>query len=99
MLNVLHCKKLRLAVEDAIADVPSPLSKLDHRWVAGKTNLYYCIMWHTLYLTGMSCVLSLYSYINALFGIHVEDITTLMISGSNCIVYMLAYMYTSIDTF
>ena len=36
VLNVLHCKKLKLAVEDAIAESPSPLSYLDHHWVAGK---------------------------------------------------------------
>ncbi|XP_003384204.2 PREDICTED: uncharacterized protein LOC100634848 [Amphimedon queenslandica] len=36
VLNVLHCKKLKLAVEDAVADAPSVLSYLDHHWVAGK---------------------------------------------------------------
>lgn len=33
-MSTLHCKKLRLAVEDAISEVDSPLSDLDHHWVA-----------------------------------------------------------------
>ena len=33
-MSTLHCKKLRLAVEDAISEVASPMSDLDHHWVA-----------------------------------------------------------------
>ena len=35
VVSVLHCKKLRLAVEDELADAPTALSTLDHHWVAG----------------------------------------------------------------
>jgi hypothetical protein len=34
VLNILHCKKLKLAVEDAVAEAPSCLSFLNHQWVA-----------------------------------------------------------------
>ena len=32
-MSTLHCKKVRLAVEDAINEVASPLSEMDHEWV------------------------------------------------------------------
>ena len=31
----MHCKKVRLAVEAALADHPSPLDGINHKWVAG----------------------------------------------------------------
>ena len=31
----MHCKKIRLAVEDALQEYPSPLENIDHKWVAG----------------------------------------------------------------
>lgn len=34
ILNTLHCKKLRLAVVDALREHPSPLDTVDHHWVA-----------------------------------------------------------------
>lgn len=34
IVSTLHCKKLRLAVEDAISEIASPLRELDHIWVA-----------------------------------------------------------------
>lgn len=34
IVSTLHCKKLRLAVEDAVSEIASPLRELDHLWVA-----------------------------------------------------------------
>lgn len=34
IVSTLHCKKVRLAVEDAVSEFPSPLRELDHHWVA-----------------------------------------------------------------
>ena len=33
IVSTLHCKKLRLAVEDALRESPSPVGGLDHTWV------------------------------------------------------------------
>lgn len=32
-MSTLHCKKVRLAVEDALKEEPSSLGQLDHDWV------------------------------------------------------------------
>ncbi len=37
ILSTLHCRKVRLAVAEAISDQPSPLADVDHTWVAGET--------------------------------------------------------------
>lgn len=37
-MSTLHCKKLRLAVEDATSEVASPLHDMDHQWVAQWLN-------------------------------------------------------------
>ena len=34
ILSTLHCKKLRLATEEAIKEHPSPLAELNHEWVS-----------------------------------------------------------------
>lgn len=34
ILSTLHCKKLKLAVADALSEQQSSLSDLDHEWVA-----------------------------------------------------------------
>lgn len=34
ILSTLHCKKLRLAVDEALHEYATPLEHLDHRWVA-----------------------------------------------------------------
>ncbi len=33
VVSTLHCKKLRLAVEDALLEVPCSVGGLDHHWV------------------------------------------------------------------
>lgn len=43
MVSVLHCKKIRLAVEDELSDAPTPLSYLDHEWVAGQCLHVYIL--------------------------------------------------------
>ena len=39
ILSTLHCKKLRLAVEEALGEHPGPLEGVDHKWVGGKLTL------------------------------------------------------------
>ena len=36
IVSTLHCKKLRLAVEEAVNEQPSPLEGLNFNWVAGE---------------------------------------------------------------
>lgn len=35
IVNILHCKKLRLAVQEATMATPTPLEGLGHNWVSG----------------------------------------------------------------
>ena len=37
IVSTLHCKKLRLAVEEATLATPTPLEGLGHGWVSGET--------------------------------------------------------------
>ena len=39
IVSTMHCKKVRLAVDAAMADHPSPLDGVNHKWVAGRSDL------------------------------------------------------------
>ena len=81
MTNILHCKKLQLAVEDEMAEIPSPLAPLDHHWVSGEQECEYL---HHLFVS-VFLSLCLFVCLSVSLCISVSLCLSLFVSLSVCL--------------